>query len=567
MSEAVKQPRKIRGKVCSFAMHLPVRRHGQRDLHLIKERVVFDDGTDEPVLKWREDYKRSFYITKKAKRNHQSKKEREALNNVDEFTCTQSDLPVSIARALGERNSFGGLRQVCQSPYVYGADIKSTALIKHEYMTKYPGVNTRMNVAVCDIETKVTSEISKKQIILCSITCKSIVHIAVVKSFINGIFDFWEKINNVLDKHLGPYSAQRNINYRIHEVDSPAEAVISCINVAHKIMPDFLTFWNMDFDIPVMVKALEAEGHDPANIFSDPSVPRDRRFFEYRQGKKKKITASGKETPIKPSAQWHTVLTPASFYIIDSMCVYRIIRTGKAEEPSYSLNAILGKLLKLTKLEIEETRHLKGLKWHIEMQTNYRLEYIAYNAFDCISVEMADEKTNDLSLVIQQFSDCSDFSDFSSQPRRVVDQLHFYCLNDGYVIGSTGSSMREVEDAFTDSLDGWIITLAAPLNVDNGLCVITELPRHRTNARAHTGDLDVGASYPTNQYCLNVSKETTIREICRSELMQPVMRKITLNLSGGRTNAMQICQLAYNFPSHEELSQLFDRENCLEMTV
>jgi hypothetical protein len=132
------------------------------------------------------------------------------------------------------------------------------------------------------------------------------------------------------------------------------------------------------------------------------------------------------------------------------------VRIGKQEEQSYSLDFILNKNLGIRKLKFEEADHVEKLKWHELMQQSYKVEYIIYNRFDCISIEVLDEKTLDLKATLPTFAGCSDFSIFASQPKRAQDKLHWYILkNKRKVMGTAGSDIAEDVDESFD-LKGWI---------------------------------------------------------------------------------------------------------------
>ena len=64
--------------------------------------------------------------------------------------------------------------------------------------------------------------------------------------------------------------------------------VVACFNKAHEWKPDFVSIWNLDFDITKVTSALKNGGLDPADVFSDPSVPKEFKFFHYKQGSKQK---------------------------------------------------------------------------------------------------------------------------------------------------------------------------------------------------------------------------------------------------------------------------------------
>lgn len=339
-----------------------------------------------------------------------------------------------------------------------------------------------------------------------TITHKTRVFTAITEEYSRSVPNFKPKFKEAMRKYLGDVIDERKINFELVIVKDALEVIKACVDVAHELKPDLLAFWNIDFDITKIMEVCEKFQVDPKDIFSDPIVPKQYRYFRYKQGPKKKVTASGKVTPIKPAAQWHTVYSTSSFYMVDAMCIYKHVRVGKQEEQSYSLDNILKKNLGIRKLKFEEANHLSGLKWHHLMQTQYKVEYTVYNVFDCISIELLDEKTSDMSLTFPLFSGFSDFENFKSQPRRAVDKLHYFCLENNRVISASKPSKKSEDDdegeegeevkekLETLGLEGWIITLPAHLVADNGLKCIKEIPSLSTNIRTHVGDLDVTAS-------------------------------------------------------------------------
>lgn len=545
----------IAGIECRFAVHCPTPNDQNRDLHVVKEIIHTKDGHKIPNVRLIWDFKRSFWITKKGAQNHKDKKEWELLENLNEYKTTQTDLARNVAKAIGEFKYMNELRKTCRSPYVYGADILSTALIKHRYQKQFPGLQTPFSVACFDIETDVLY--GSEEIIMATISMKDRVFTAIRGSFVDGQgSDVINKLYQKMEKYIGEYVEKRKIKWEVLIVDSEAKIVTECFNRAHDWKPDFVAIWNITFDMNKVLQALERAGLEPKDVFSDPSVPPKYRHFKFKQGPKQKVTASGKVTPIKPAAQWHTVYCPSSFYFIDAMCAYKHIRISEAERQSYSLDSVLDDRLGIRKLKFEEANKYKGIEWHQFMQQYYPLEYIIYNVFDCISMEELDEVTSDLNLTLPMMAKTSDFENFKSQPRRLVDDLHFFCLecDPPRVIGTTSDELEGDDDDETLGLTGWIITLPAHLVADNGLQVIEENLQLRTNIRGHVGDLDVAASYPNGECVFNISKETTRREVCDVEgIPEEVYRAQGINLSGGRSNAAEYCQTMFGLPTMDKM--------------
>lgn len=581
MSEATKET--PIGYECRFAVYCPPPPGADDDFHLVKEIAHYADGRREPRTRLVKNYKRPFWVTKKGCQNHEQKKEWEDITKLDKFETTQSKLNDSIKKALGMPWFQGDPRQLSRSPYLYGSDILSTAVLKKTYQKKWPDLMSGYSVACFDTEKDVvygTDEIN-----MATISFGKKVFTAVQKSFVEGLSNVQVRAHDAFKKYLGaidmkvkdgkPHSdgepavvdvvQMRGLEWELMIVDREIDILVECMKRAHEWKPDFVAIWNINFDMEMMLKACEKADYDPAHLFSDPSVPVHWRHFKYKQGPKQKKTASGKITPIKPADQWHTVFCPSSFYFIDAMCVYRKIRIAKGEEPSYALDAILDKVLGARKLKFKEAEQYTKLEWHQFMQVNYKLEYIIYNVFDCVSMEMLDETTLDLQVALPGGSGCSDFANFKSQPRRTVDDLHYFAMDHGLVIGSTSDEMQVDLDKLTLGLENWIVTLPAHLVADNGLKLIEEYPELRTNIRVHVADLDVSASYPNGEVVFNIGKGTTKKELCSIHgVSEQLQRAQGINLSAGHTNAVEFCVDLYKLPQMETWLQAFRQKQGLE---
>lgn len=449
------KPENVTGVECRFAVYCPTPKNESRDLHIVKQIIHTADGHKIPNVKLIWDFRRDFYITKKGARNHEQKKEFEYIENLNQYQTTQLKLQQSIARALEMPYFKGDMRKLCRSPYVYGADILSTALIKEKYKKKYPDLNTYFSVACFDVETDVVH--GTEEIIMATLSYKERVVTVIKESVVSGYANVKERLTLLSEKYVGDLYKKRNIKWDIIIVKEEHEIILECFKKAHEWKPDFVAIWNITFDMGKMLTALQKVNIDPKDVFSDPAVPRDYRFFEFKQGPKQKVTASGKITPIKPAAQWHTVYCPSSFYFIDAMCAFKHIRTGEADKQSYALDAILeDSKAGITKLKFDEAKNYHGIEWHQFMQQNYPLEYIIYNVVDCISMEILDELTLDLALSLPMMSKHSDFANFKSQPRRLVDDLHFFFLENNRVISTTSDEMSSEADLDTVGLEDWI---------------------------------------------------------------------------------------------------------------
>ena len=124
-------------KECRFVQYVPPSDRGEPDLHVVKEILHMSDNTVRTNILQVENYKRPFYLTKTGCRNHEDKKEWEHLNRLNKYMGRECDMPDYITRLLNTSSAKGNKRKANTSPYVYGSDITSTALIKQTYLNKY----------------------------------------------------------------------------------------------------------------------------------------------------------------------------------------------------------------------------------------------------------------------------------------------------------------------------------------------------------------------------------------------------------------------------------------------
>lgn len=551
--------KKIISRECRFAVYVPPPNFSDPDLHVVKEVLHLEDGTRVPNLRQEWNYQRPYWMVKKGQRTFEQYIDYIEEDRCQKFFSNQTKLVASIARQVGQPKFNGSLRDICESPYVFGADIKSTACIKKDYKLAYPETNTEFSVAVFDIETDMVY--GTEESIMATLSYKDKCLTVVKKSFVEGILDVERKLRILVEKYIGKEVTERNVQIDFLFVDTAIETFAHCFQRAHELKPDFMSIWNQKFDVGKFIKACEDAGVDPAQIACDPSVPDEYKFFRFKLGPLQKKTAKGLIMPIKPAAQWHTAYFPASFYIMDSMCAYRHTRNGKQEESSYALDAILKRNGIGGKLKFEEADAYSGASWHEFMQKNYPLEYIVYNIYDCIGVEILDEKVKDLAVVLSQFSDTSDFEDFKSQPRRKCDELHWFFLEHGFVIGTTNNNLAGDMEKRILNREEWIITLANALVEKYGLKVIQENPHLITTIFAHVGDLDVSASYPTGECAFNMSRRTTVREICRIlDISEDEFRMQNMGLSAGHVNSAEYTMSMFNAPEYPTLLEMFEKD-------
>lgn len=557
----------IKGLECIFATYSENKALGS-DVLVIKENVHFNDGRVEPNIRIRKDMKWPYYVTKEGFRNHEDKKEWEDVSRLQRFTSTRSQLARNIAKSL----NYGmvlPLRSLGNSPYLYGTDISPTALIKDLYRKTWPDVKTMShNVAALDTETDVVG--GTGEVIIANITLQNKSYTTVTTKFIEDTPDFIERCRKKAEELMGDDLRKRNLEWEIEIVDTPGQACAKVIEKAHEWRPDFISIWNMNYDIPVMKAALEKEGYDTALVFSDPNVPKDYRFFTYREGNAVKVTQSGAQLSLHPAERWHVCTCPASFYFLDSMCLYKRIRVAAGNESSYALDYILKRNKLDSKLKIKELEHLEedGDKWHYAMQKDFKAEYVVYNLRDDLALLDLDEKTGDIARAFPALAGISDYSNFNKNPRRIVDDLHFFVQERGKVIAATPDDIsKDPLNKHVLGMNDWIITLPS-FTIDSGSYMFEDAPEIKSMVYRYLADLDISSTYPNAEDVLNISKETTAYETCKfNGFTEAEQRYFSLTLTTGKSSALELGVRYLNMPSPQQLLEQFDKDHAIESTV
>lgn len=560
-----------------FAIHLPKTDY-REDCHYIKEVIHYADNTTKPNSYIVKNYKRPIWVTKQAFRNHKEKKEFELLERLNQQESTNSDLNLTVANLLGNPSLANNRNEIKNSPYVYGYDLTSTALIKLKSLSKNNGVQSKYSVAFYDIETNPDTQ----EIQLITVTFGNIAHTSILSKLVHNIPNVEYRLNEAIKKYLPDYT---NLLSTIKVCRTEVDLIADSFNKCNELKPDLLAIWNMNFDIPKILERLKHHNVNPVTVLCDKNIPREYRSCRYKQGITKKVTASGVVKPISPSLQWHSLLLTAPFYVIDAMCVYRQLRIAKQEEQSYSLNSILNKELKKSKLSFKEADNYKGINWHFFMQENYPIEYIVYNIYDCLGMAELENKTKDLTSSFPAFAGVTDFSKFNSNPKKIVDALFSFGLERGKVIGTvpnisrTEEELPDVElDEILDSvpdldeldvsnyktldLKNWIQLLRQGNLVQDGLKCLEEYPNVKTNIRGVVVDQDSVSSYPTCTLISNASKETCINELISVEgITEEAFREQNLSICLGNSNLLEYFNVMFNLPAMDEIDRYLDNIN------
>lgn len=103
------------------------------------------------------------------------------------------------------------------------------------------------------------------------------------------------------------------------------------------------------------------------------------------------------------------------------------------------------------------------------------------------------------------------------------------------------------------------VTLPTHSVVPNGVPLIKELPTVRSGVRKAVSDADIGSTYPNGEILMNLSKMTTMMEVCRvAGVLPSKQRLLGVNLTGGPVNAIEIMTDVMKAPNPFELLEAFE---------
>ena len=542
-------------KVERFYIHSTHCKYGDdplRNAVVVKEEVcTIEDGKETwtPHLNIMRDPERLFYITLPQFRNHQFKKEFEDKSRLETFRCHDSELKTKLAQALGLnpwKYKYASIRELCSSPYVYGADIDTETLIKQWYLKHQPaGKSAHYTAGAFDIETEVVGE---KRINVITFIHERQVYTAALKDFCN----IYNKEANtfkpateqdclkVIDETIG--DNLRENKFELHFTIQPTELdLIKWIFARiHECKTDIIGIWNLDFDIPKVIERITALGAKPEDIFCPPDLPKELRYCKYN-----------KDTGLMAqhiTDKWHWLNCTGYSQFIDSMCLYARLRKVDGRDISYTLDYISTKELGQGKL------HFGAITNHRLAQTYDFLHYIAYNINDVVIMQLMEFKNHDIYTLLG-LSDCSLLRNFNKQTIMVRDGDYVYAQEHNHVPASAGTTSFTKWDNEMTKVGGTVLPPEKAIGV--GIQAVKGVNTN-TQVNLFVNDLDESSMYPSSERAFNVSKESYYGTVLHINGYDNSLKPVYgASLSHPDAYALQVMETFYSMPGYKEMDELF----------
>lgn len=464
MAEAVKAPEKDKPKKYKSDLALI---HGEyvRSIGGDKDHDAYvaffkNLATDETTFSVIDRPMCKIWVTKPEFRNYTWKREWSPKEELDEYSCRYLYRGETIWNALnttpGQRwrpMGYVNLREQMSSPYVYGADIEYGARIKAHYLKLNGGrTPTEFRTGFLDIETDVNG--TEQIILITFINGDGNTYLGALQDFygnhsLDEIQKMWDtKVEhdfyNALNKKTQEvYNKVPKLKLHLNIFEKEIDLIKWIFDCIHECRPDFVTIWNMDYDIPYILKRIAYRQADPCDILCSPDIPKEYRICNYHVDK-------GKEGDhITDHWSW-LHLTDYTRYV-DSMCMYGRLRKAKTKEASYTLNAIGSKEIGAGKLEFGEGED------HHTMQRDHKVEYSVYNIVDVAILRYMEHKNADVRSMAQLIG-YSMLEDFSRQSIQLKNMFYNHLEPQQAVPGSVGQQLNSPWDKYISNTGGQVLS-------------------------------------------------------------------------------------------------------------
>lgn len=411
------------------------------DIVGIKEQIMLKDN--ETIWNYRiiKNPVRSFYVTKPNLRcTHRYKKEFEYIKNLDEIFCNHKALTNTIKNVLNLKTRSNYLdANILSNPYLYKADIDIESLIKINYLEDIEKKNISnlipLEIGFLDIEIDLNSNIissDKNDISIMSLTIGNKVYSTFLK---HRMFEEDPKTKKIVPFTLDQLKQKSaefykediekyNFEFFYYPANNIKEMILYIFNIIKKSHVDFIGIWNMNFDLPFIIRAAEQNNINKIDLLNNDYIPNEYKYLYYKEDKYKSS---------HPMLKWHFLFNVLETQFIDSMCLYPTLRKTNKFESSYKLDYILKKYVgkgKTLELNTEGHRYYANRRY---------MTYIIYNQFDTMGLMELELVNKDITnMYLGALS--TPLKDFNKSTKLITNEHFYYYKKKGMIISSASSA-------------------------------------------------------------------------------------------------------------------------------
>ena len=528
--------------------------------------LTYKEGlTKETKMRIVKDTTVEYFITKEGLQNQNVKKQTCSINEVDGYTCRQKDLAYEIGRRL-KIPGYNPLAELSKSYYLYGADISAEFLLRMKYNKNSMEDAKKLNLpeslpysllkrGALDIETSVLGnyKLGNTQLIGDEINLISFVdddfnvYCSIFKPFLQGKTeeDVINHVNKVFtgvtkeDNKIDKYGIK--FNYFIH--DSELECIKWIFKKIHEVGLDFISVWNMGFDIPGIMNRIAYHGEQVENIFCHPKIPKNYRVCKYKKGKTRDSEHFAEKW------DWLSCTSISQFY--DSMGLFARLKKVDGHENSYRLGYITDKYIGENKLFAEEES-----TFHV-METERFLDFIAYNIWDAVLLVILEKKMNHVHNLFGLSQD-NPFSIFNKNTVKGKNLYYKYCRENDEVLCTVVGNAYDTDNDVDElpALGGAVLN--PNLAINTGVDFLKDSKRlskvHKKNK-----DIDAEGMYPSISQVINDSRDTVLYTLLAINNDPNKVEDFTTNYIDTKENSVYLMNEYFNLPNYEEMLKEYEK--------
>ena len=421
-----------------------------------------DCETNETKLMYLENPDIDFYVTKS--RDYTYPRMSMPKTELTKIRCKYADKDRELAKAIGKLNEFYDAcrtparwevdfegnpykvdykrkfmqNEIYNSPFIYMGDMDIEDLYKNYFMEKY-GRDIylkygKFKQAFLDIEADqyrddwniedFTAPINS--VTYLDLNTNTLYALALNNQPENqDLIDVMNNKDDFLINFVKREACDDDLKYDIRFYNDESDLLVNLWRIIHITKPDFCGIWNMNFDIPYILKRMTILGLNLEEICCHPEVDEKFRVVYYKEDKDRnanRLAAINSENK-HPSRLWDWVYISGYTQFYDMMALYSLIRK-RYILPSYKLDEIAFSETGYRKLDY----HTMGYTIRKLAHQNFKI-FLAYSIIDTIRLKQIEAITSDLHRTIIF---CDNTKIENSQKISVViknDMYRFYLDN------------------------------------------------------------------------------------------------------------------------------------------
>lgn len=299
----------------------------------------------------------------------------------------------------------------------------------------------------------------------------------------------------VIESVGGPIKAAKfgvdKLRYRILFFDDELEMIKIMFRIVHKLIPDFIEYWNMAFDMRYIIVRIENLGAEPIDVICDNRI--QQQFLRYYID----------ERNINNYEERGDFFQGSTFTIwTDQMIHFASRRKGRGRYQSFKLDAIGEVVAGVKKLDYSHITSNLGDLPYLDFKT-----FSFYNVMDVIVQKCIESVTKDLDYV---FTKClvnnTNYAKCHRQSVYLANRFAKEFYDMGYIIGNNKNLWNEKPNTkFPGAMVG------DPLHNDPNITIkINDRPTLLIN---NTVDFDYSSLYPSIILEFNIAPNTQIGKV------------------------------------------------------